>query len=76
MQIYQPQDTSISFLVSYCSNGIRDGSVCCPSSCGQCGGAGCGDFPGGATQCCYSVITLSGVICQTSSDTACIVPGN
>lgn len=64
------------YLVAYCSNGILDPPVCCAASCGQCGGSGCGSFPGGATQCCYSQIFNSGVICQTSSDTVCVVPGS
>jgi len=26
--------------------------VCCPASCGECGGEKCGDRPGGANNCC------------------------
>ena len=37
---------------SWCSQGIALGDVCCASSCGTCGGSGCGDSPGGSSQCC------------------------
>ena len=28
------------------------GAICCPASCGSCGGSGCGSRPGGAAKCC------------------------
>jgi hypothetical protein len=36
--------------------GLVDDDVCCASMCGDCGGAGCADRPGGARFCCSEVI--------------------
>uniref|UniRef100_A0A7S1J8T7 Peptidase S1 domain-containing protein n=1 Tax=Eutreptiella gymnastica TaxID=73025 RepID=A0A7S1J8T7_9EUGL len=41
----------------YCGTGImgnhRNNSFCCPATCGFCGGEGCENRPGGASNCCY-----------------------
>ena len=44
-----------------CINGILDpnSAVCCPKSCGQCGGKGCSKRPGGSKMCCAIHITSS-----------------
>ena len=57
------------------NDGIVNGIACCDQSCGQCGGAGCYNLPGGASKCCHGTISDSGIICQTTSDTGCIIPG-
>lgn len=46
-------------------DGICTGDICCPTSCGTCGGSGCGSRPGGATQCCKSKFIDAGKICGT-----------
>merc|ERR1711974_16097 len=39
--------------------GLINQAACCAASCGQCGGSGCSDFPGGYAACCRgSVIDL------------------
>lgn len=43
--------------------GIQDDTLCCPTSCGTCGGAGCNTRPGGAANCCGSDIRASGRDC-------------
>ena len=59
-----------------CQNGIRTNSgnsvVCCPSSCGVCGGTGCGLRLGGASNCCPLSILNSGFSCQLTT-APCIV---
>ena len=55
-------------------NGICQDNICCAKNCGQCGGTGCHQFPGG-NKCCTGAINQSGRICQTGSETACIMPG-
>ena len=61
--------------VTFCFNGIVNGNVCCDQSCGQCGGTLCNNLTGGSSKCCHSTIASSGIICQTTSDTGCIIPG-
>ena len=41
-----------------CSNGILSVSkrTCCATSCGKCGGTGCGNFLGSANNCCEDTI--------------------
>lgn len=39
-----------------CARGILAGAACCPSSCGKCGGSGCGALPGGSSSCCSGAI--------------------
>ena len=49
-----------------CDTGIRAArrnDICCASSCGSCGGAGCGDRPGGGGNCCVGTIESSARSC-------------
>jgi len=55
-----------------CENGILKGDVCCLSSCGTCGGTGCGSREGGSSGCCSGTITKSGISCDNST-APCIV---
>jgi len=59
-----------------CESGILSWSknVCCPKSCGRCGGPGCERRPGGPNACCTQNIEPTRKICQTSGQTACIMP--
>ena len=41
----------------------EDGSVCCPESCGTCGGKGCGGRKGGMGNCCRTIIMAAGESC-------------
>lgn len=50
-----------------CSTGIAADGVCCAASCGACGGAGCGNRPGGSAACCAGPIRTSGVSCSGST---------
>ena len=62
---------------TWCTNGIQNPDnrphVCCASSCGTCGGPGCGSRAGGRSQCCHGDITSD---CTTSDQTGCVVPSN
>lgn len=51
-------------------NGIKseDGSTCCASSCGTCGGSGCDGRVGGADSCCQASITL---MCSSTQGAPC-----
>lgn len=40
----------------HCRYGILKQNVCCPETCGSCGGMGCGTRPGQSQQCCGGVI--------------------
>jgi hypothetical protein len=53
--------------------GISSGTACCPESCGQCGGTGCSQFPGGASQCCTGNILEAGLSCA-DYEPPCVVP--
>eukprot|EP00612_Vaucheria_litorea_P002959 CAMPEP_0171461692 /NCGR_PEP_ID=MMETSP0945-20130129/6037_1 /TAXON_ID=109269 /ORGANISM="Vaucheria litorea, Strain CCMP2940" /LENGTH=347 /DNA_ID=CAMNT_0011988087 /DNA_START=398 /DNA_END=1441 /DNA_ORIENTATION=- len=44
---------------------------CCPEECGECGGFGCHEFPGGESNCCTSQITET---CDTNNLPCEIVP--
>eukprot|EP00419_Tripos_fusus_P025424 CAMPEP_0172707542 /NCGR_PEP_ID=MMETSP1074-20121228/50029_1 /TAXON_ID=2916 /ORGANISM="Ceratium fusus, Strain PA161109" /LENGTH=198 /DNA_ID=CAMNT_0013530367 /DNA_START=104 /DNA_END=701 /DNA_ORIENTATION=+ len=59
-----------------CESGILDffKNVCCPKSCGKCGGRGCETRPGGPRACCTQNIEPTRRICQTSGETKCIMP--
>ncbi|CAM9886006.1 unnamed protein product, partial [Hapterophycus canaliculatus] len=49
-----------------CSNGLTGyeaSKVCCPASCGSCGGSGCSKRGDG---CCTSDVKDSGVLCSVS----------
>ena len=71
-----PGTSSPSPPASYCMDGIlnSNGSACCAASCGRCGGSGCGQLPGGGSQCCSSAIVEAGRTCSSFSDTACLLP--
>ena len=59
-----------------CANGLPgfDASgVCCPESCGQCGGVGCSSLGEG---CCTSGVIDSGVMCSDSLAAPCIMDGD
>jgi len=47
------------------------GKVCCPESCGECGGYGCHLRPGGAAKCCTGSVTN---LCS-ESDLPCVADG-
>jgi len=47
-----------------CALGLLAGDVCCSAECGQCGGTGCGSFPGGSDNCCGTPITTAGNSCN------------
>jgi len=59
---------------TWCKNGIlnKKSTHCCPEDCGECGGEGCGDRPGGSSQCCVGVIGLKP--CVNHEDVACSLP--
>lgn len=56
----------------WCQDGLRDGKYCCAMECGTCGGAGCGDRPGGSANCCDG--SFGGRTCTGPADVACICP--
>jgi len=56
----------------FCLNGILKNNICCLSSCGQCGGTGCGTREGGSGGCCGNSILNSGRTCDVNS-APCIV---
>ena len=47
-----------------CSLGLIKANICCPTTCGTCGGSGCGARPGGGSDCCGGQIVASGVSCD------------
>lgn len=47
-------------------------NLCCPSTCGTCGGTGCGGFPGGSSNCCGGPILASEVSCD-EDEAPCII---
>ena len=59
--------------VSWCIDGVQNGNVCCPASCGTCGGPGCSSRPGGSL-CCYGTISSMAVPCTSPAQTACVIP--
>jgi len=60
--------------VKVCADGIGNGShsVCCASSCGTCGGSGCGSRPGGAAACCVGHIEDANQPC-TGTNAPCVL---
>lgn len=56
---------------AWCQNGITSGNTCCAASCGICGGSGCSEFLGGASQCCAASITSE---CASKAHVACRFP--
>jgi len=53
----------------------RPGDACCPISCGQCGGTGCFNLPGGRENCCTSYVHRANLSCNTH-DPPCVVHGD
>jgi len=45
---------------------VKGSSVCCPASCGTCGGLGCKDRPGGKDACCSDKVFEGGRECANS----------
>lgn len=63
-----------------CGNGMagyEDDDVCCPTECGQCGGAGCstsGAAAGlGSDSCCYSGVKESKEDCEVTLSPPCVM---
>ena len=67
-----PAPTLASIPDPFCDYGIKDGNVCCASTCidsnglPQCGGSGCGSLSGGSNSCCKTPIRSSGISCEDS----------
>ena len=62
---------------SHCARGISNGNVCCAATCGQCGGSGCQNRPGGRAACCSGTVRDSAVRCQQNGgNPPCISDGN
>lgn len=61
----------------FCSNGIVGsnlrGTVCCPKSCGTCGGPMCATFPGGRMSCCIYYVLKYAKSCATTT-APCVAP--
>ena len=54
----------------YCDTGIHkigfQWNICCPASCGSCGGSGCATLPGGGQSCCLSAVRDNSMDCSVS----------
>ena len=60
-----------------CANGVhssRTEHLCCDSSCGSCGGAGCEARKGGKARCCATGLTYANLTCAHEAQTACLLP--
>jgi len=58
-----------------CSNGLdgyESADVCCPLSCGSCGGDGCQERGEG---CCADDVIRSGVLCSEANEAPCFMDG-
>merc|ERR1711939_1251794 len=59
---------------------VGGSKVCCPKSCGTCGGPGCASFPGGTSECCVGNGYKYGITAskKSCSDNAppCIIMGD
>ncbi|CAN0569809.1 unnamed protein product, partial [Ectocarpus sp. 12 AP-2014] len=63
----------------WCTNGVPGvestrGDVCCPASCGHCGGVGC-DERGAADECCTTEIMDYGQPCSVTGTAPCYLDG-
>ncbi|CAB1100563.1 unnamed protein product [Ectocarpus sp. CCAP 1310/34] len=63
----------------WCTNGVAGvestmGEVCCPASCGHCGGVGC-DERGAADECCTTEIMDYGQPCSVTGTAPCYLDG-
>ncbi len=61
---YEPDPT--------CEFGILSGDICCLSSCGTCGGSGCGNREGGGSGCCSGTIASDNNSCDNQG-APCVV---
>lgn len=73
----QPEDLTSEVAENFCKKGIlqikEEGTACCDSTCGECGGADCAERPGGQERCCGGAILKSGKVCTSADDVACVV---
>ena len=51
---------------AHCARGIANRNVCCASTCGQCGGSGCQNRPGGRNHCCAGAVRDNAVKCSSN----------
>lgn len=56
-----------------CLNGIPSENVCCPKSCGECGGEWCSQLKGGGDNCCVNTIQEANYSCSLSP-APCVIP--
>jgi hypothetical protein len=65
-------------LREFCLGNIVDRSltVCCQKECGQCGGGGCAQAPGGAKECCHEDIMhgRGENYCANETQKSCVMP--
>lgn len=52
---------------------VCNARVCCPLSCGICGGTGCSSRDGGQRNCCESNIRLFSSVCSGPNDSPCVL---
>jgi len=64
---YEPFETFCSAI-----GGIASGNVCCPKSCGTCGGAGCSTRPGRGSACCTGKVSTAGKSCLVTAAAPCV----
>ena len=55
-----------------CTDGLRQGAICCAKQCGKCGGPGCNKLPGGSADCCAGTIQTANLSC-TDHAAPCMV---
>lgn len=62
-----PPKTDPACLTGIPGGGGNDSTIqaCCAASCGQCGGTGCKNLPGGSDGCCTGTILRANVSCTT-----------
>merc|ERR1719215_759434 len=66
---------SMGMGMAKCQSGLRSGRFCCGGQCGQCGGRGCQNRPGGRDSCCTTRIRSSGRRCSGNMQN-CLMPRN
>lgn len=74
-------DHTVTTPTQTCSDGTEgidgNGVVCCPTDCGQCGGAGCTTAGAAAgldgSDCCGGTIRKAGVYCDDTDKAPCII---
>lgn len=50
-----------------------DGNICCAEQCGECGGNGCKNRPGGKNECCVQRIVEANVSCDEAGSAPCVL---